>query len=407
MKENCKYDCEGDNLKYVIRANEIFTEEGIIKDACLTIEDNLIKGLNRNDDNCKEINLKGYRLIPGLIDMHIHGANGFDTMDASYDSLNEISKYLAKNGVGAFLPTTVTSEWNKIINALKNVKDTIPKGVEGASILGSYVEGPYICAKHKGAHPEEFIRKLSIHELQELINASENTIRVVTIAPEIEGALDAIRFLKENNINVSMGHTDALGEEVRSATNAGANIAVHVFNAMRGIHHREPGSAGAFMILDEVYTELIADGIHVHPDIIKMILRCKGPDKTCLITDCMMAGGLSDGEYMLGELKVIVKDSICRISNGSLAGSTLRLIDGVKNLIKFTGINPLDAVHSASLVPAKILEIDSKLGSIKEGKIANLTVVDDDFTTVMTIVNGKVVYVNEKVLGDSNKYNFQ
>jgi N-acetylglucosamine-6-phosphate deacetylase len=161
------------------------------------------------------------------------------------------------------------------------------------------------------------------------------------------------------------------------------------------------------MLLDEIYTELIADGIHVHPDIIKILLRCKGSDKICLITDCMMAGGLSDGEYMLGELKVVVKDAICRISNGALAGSTLRLIDGVKNLIRFTDINPLKAVHSASLVPAKVIGIDDKLGSIRTGKVANLTIVDDDYNAVMTIVNGKVVYVNEKALTDFNKDMFQ
>lgn len=388
------------NLKYVIKAKEIFTQEGIIEDGYLTVEDNIISNLDKGDKGLKAINLEGYRIIPGLIDMHIHGANGFDTMDASYDSLNEISKYLARNGVTAFLPTTVTSRWNRLLDALKSVKEGILRGVEGASILGSYVEGPYISTKQKGAHSEEFIRRVSIDELKELIGASENTIRVVTIAPELEGALNAIKFLRANNINVSMGHTDAIAREVKEAVSLGANIAVHAFNAMRGIHHREPGAAGEFMILDEVYAELIADGIHVHPDIIKMLLRCKGPDKTCLITDCMMAGGLSDGEYMLGELKVIVKDSICRISNGSIAGSTLRLMDGVKNLIKFTDINPLKAVHSASLVPAKILSLDDKMGSIREGKIANLTIVDDDYNTVMTIVNGRVAYTKDDLIGD-------
>lgn len=388
------------NLKYVIKAKEIFTQEGIIEDGYLTVEDNLISNLDKGIKGLKVISLEGYRIIPGLIDMHIHGANGFDTMDASYDSLNEISKYLARNGVTAFLPTTVTSRWNRLLDALKSVKEGILRGVEGASILGSYVEGPYICAKQKGAHSEEFIRRVSIDELKELISASENTIRVVTIAPELEGALDAIKFLRANNINVSMGHTDAIAKEIKEAVSLGANIAVHAFNAMRGIHHREPGAAGEFMILDEVYAELIADGIHVHPDIIKMFLRCKGPDKTCLITDCMMAGGLSDGEYMLGELKVIVKDSICRISNGSIAGSTLRLMDGVKNLIKFTDINPLKAVHSASLVPAKILGLDDKMGSIREGKIANLTIVDDDYNTVMTIINGRVAYAKDDIIAD-------
>ena len=406
-RNKSKFDYGDDNLRYAIYANEIFTEKEIIKGVHLVVNDNLIEGICKDKVNCKTINFEGYRIIPGLIDMHIHGVNGFDTMDATYDSLNEMSKHLPGNGVTAFLPTTVTSKWNKIIDAVINVKNTISRGVEGAAILGTYVEGPYICEKHRGAHPQEFIRKISIDELKKLISASENSIRIITLAPEIEGALEAIRLLKANNINVSMGHTDALSEDIKKAVDAGANIAVHVFNGMRGIHHREPGAAGAFMIIDEVYTELIADGIHVHPDIIKMILRCKGSDKICLITDCMMAGGLSDGEYMLGELKVVVKDSICRISNGALAGSTLRLIEGVKNLIKFANVNPLDGVHSASLVPAKILGLDNKLGSIREGKIASFSVVDDDYNIVTTVVEGKVVYINEKVATGFTKDMFE
>lgn len=220
-------------MKYLIKAGEIFTEEGIIKGGFLTVDGDTISGINKGNRDCREINMENYRMIPGLIDMHIHGANGFDTMDATYNSLNEMSKYLARNGVAAFLPTTVTAEWDKIIKALKNVKDTISKGVEGAAILGTYVEGPYICPKQKGAHPEEFIRKLSMDELKELISASENTIRVVAIAPEIDGAIEAISFLKARGINVSMGHTDAIAGEIREAVKAGANIAVHAFNAMR------------------------------------------------------------------------------------------------------------------------------------------------------------------------------
>jgi N-acetylglucosamine-6-phosphate deacetylase len=324
-------------------------------------------------------------------------------MDGSYNSLNEMSRHLPQNGVTAFLPTTVTDNWNRIINAVKNVNDTISIGVEGAAILGSYIEGPYICEKHRGAHAKEYIRKISIDELKELISVSNNSIRIFALAPELDGALEAIRLLRANNINVSMGHTDAKAEDIRKAVDAGAGIAVHLFNGMRGIHHREPGAAGEFLILDDVYTELIADGIHVDPDIIKMILRCKGPGKICLITDCMMAGGLSDGEYVLGELKVTVKDSVCRISNGSLAGSTLRLIDGVKNFIKFTGVDPLDSVHCASLVPARILGLDDKMGSIREGKIASFSIVDDDYDIMLTVVEGRVVYINEKVNAGLNK----
>lgn len=394
-------------MRYAVYANEIFTEKKIVKDSYLVVNNNLIERICSNRADCRIIDLKGYRIIPGLIDMHIHGVNGFDTMDGSYNSLNGMSKYLTGNGVTAFLPTTVTADWNRIINAVANINETISAGVEGAEILGSYIEGPYICEEHRGAHAREYIRKISIDELKELISVSKNSIKMFALAPELEGALEAIRLLKSNNINVSMGHTDAAAEDVIRAVDAGANIAVHLFNGMRGIHHREPGAAGEFMILDEVYTELIADGVHVHPDIIKLILRCKGPDKICLITDCMMAGGLSDGEYVLGELKVTVKDSVCRIGNGSLAGSTLRLIDGVKNLMKFTGVDPLDGVHCASLVPARILGMDNKMGSIREGKIASFSIVDDDYNIIITVVEGRAVYINEKVAADFTKDMFK
>lgn len=385
-------------MKYLIKASEVYCEDAIFKNSSLIISDDLIEEIDRqnNQEDLQVIDLTGYKIIPGLIDTHIHGANGYDTMDSSYEALNEISKYLSKNGVTAFLPTTVTANWEKIRDAAQNIDKTMKKGVEGAVIIGSYIEGPFITEENKGAHPAEFIRRINNEDVDELLKDTNGTIRIITIAPEKEGAVELIQALTAKGLKVSIGHTNATFDQTKEAVQNGANIAVHVFNGMRGLHHREPGVVGAALAIDELYAELIADKIHVHPEAMKILFKCKGADKICLISDCMRAGGLADGEYKLGELEVIVKDSIPRLKNGSLAGSTLRLIDAVKNMIEKVGVKPLDAVHMASLVPAKVLGIDNEFGSIKENKKANFTVIDNDFNVIMTIVNGKIVYRKSK-----------
>lgn len=385
-------------MRFLIKSGEIFLKDRIIKNGIILIDNDMIEEVNVEDtyEDIEAIDLSSYKVLPGLIDTHIHGANGYDTMDASYDSLNEISKYLGSIGVTGFLATTVTAPWGKITAAVKNVYEAMKLGVEGAEILGAYIEGPFITEKFKGAHPSEYIRSIDMEEIKKLINNFNSCIKTVTVAPEKEGALELIKYFKSNNINSSIGHTNSSYEETIAAVDAGAHIAVHVFNGMRGLHHREPGTVGAVLSDDRICCELIADMIHVHPAVIKLIVKAKGTDNICLITDCMMAGGLKDGEYMLGEIKVYVKDGVARIENSSLAGSTLKLVDAVKNMTEYVGIGLLEAVNMASLVPAKMVGIAQKQGSIEVGKKANFTVIDDDFNVVMTMVNGKIVYSNIK-----------
>lgn len=383
-------------MKYLLKGKEIFTPDKIVKNSNVLIVDDLIQDLSiNNDKNYKVLDVGEYRVLPGLIDMHIHGANGYDTMDANYEALNEISKYLAQNGVTAFLPTTVTARWDKILAAVKNVDSAVRNGVDGAAVLGAYVEGPFITAEHKGSHPEAFIRELDIKEIKELLAAS-NSIRVVTIAPEKKEAPEIIKYLKAQGILVSLGHTNATFQETIAGINSGASLAVHIFNGMRGLHHREPGVVGAVLFRDDIYTELLADMIHVHPAVIEIVIKCKGKDKICLMTDCIRAGGLTDGEYVFGEQTVVVTGSVVRVKSGSLAGSTLKLINAIRNVIDKAGVNELDAVNMASLVPARILKLEDSRGSIETGKKANFTVVDDEWRVIMTIVNGKVVYKSDE-----------
>ncbi|MCY6960574.1 N-acetylglucosamine-6-phosphate deacetylase [Clostridium brassicae] len=381
-------------MKYGIRVKKAYCEDKVLEDAMLIIENGIIKKIvhgQYQEELGDILDLTEYNIIPGLVDLHIHGANGYDTMDAKFSSINEISKYLASKGITSFLPTTVTDNIENIKTALTNVYESMKK-VEGAEILGTYVEGPYITEEHKGAHSENLIKELDIEEIDELIKASNNTVKVVTIAPEKKNANECIRYLTERGIQVSMGHTSATYDEASKAIQCGAKIAVHTFNGMRGFNHREPGILGAVLTKDEVYCELIADLVHVHPAAIELLLKCKDENKVILISDSMQAAGLEDGEYVLGALKVIVKDSVARVESGSLAGSTTNILSCVKNLIEKIGVDPLKALKMASLNTSKILKLDESIGSIKEGKKANLVVVDDNFNVIKTIINGIIVY---------------
>lgn len=386
-------------MRYLLKSGEIFLKDRILSNGTILINNGLIEEVNTENKygNIEAIDLSKYKILPGLIDTHIHGANGFDTMDASYNSLNEVSKYLGAIGVTGFLATTVTAPWEKITATVKNIHETMKSGVEGAELLGAYIEGPFITEKYKGAHPSEYIRRIYLEETKKLIESFPSCIKTVTVAPDKEGAIELIKYLNSQNINSSIGHTNATYEETVAAIEAGANITVHVFNGMRGLHHREPGTVGAVLTDDRIFCELIADMIHVHPAVMKLVVRAKGTDNVSLITDCMMAGGLEDGEYMLGELKVFVEDGIARIENGALAGSTLKLINAIRNMNEHVEVSLIDAVNMASLVPAKIARVDHIQGSIEAGKKANFTIIDNDFNVVMTIVNGKIIYSKNNV----------
>jgi N-acetylglucosamine-6-phosphate deacetylase len=384
-------------MKYYLKSKEVYLENKIMENLYILIEDEYIKDIKKEDEIKKDNEIKiidcGEKIIaPALIDIHIHGAVGKDVMDGDYEALNTISKYLAKNGVGSFLPTTLTAPILKIKKALINIKKSIDRGVMGAEILGAYLEGPYLTEEHKGAHPIEYMRDLDLNEIKELIRVSDNNISVFALAPEKENSDMIITFLNDNGIKSTIAHTNANYQEINNAIEKGVSLSTHTFNGMSGLHHRKPGSVGAILASDKIYTELIADNIHVHPAVIKILYNLKKEDKTILISDCMRAGGLKDGDYSLGELKVNVKDSIARTKEGSLAGSTLKVKDAVINIKKAADIDLFTALKMASVTPAKLLGLDNEIGSIKKGKKANLTVIDQKMNIYLTIVNGKVVY---------------
>ncbi|EGR1422693.1 N-acetylglucosamine-6-phosphate deacetylase [Vibrio vulnificus] len=330
-------------------------------------------------------------LMPGLIDSHVHGSQGCDVMDATHASLNTMSRYFASLGVTAFVATTVTAPVAKIRSALAQVAKSKQQGVEGAEILGAYLEGPYFTEKNKGAHPTQWFRELAVEELDNWISYSDNQLLKVALAPEKEGAQAAIRYLANQGISVMLGHTDASYQQVKLALDAGAKGIVHCYNGMRGLHHRDPGVVGAGLLHPECYVEMIADGHHVHPAAIEVAHRCCGSRMT-LITDAMCATGMPDGQYTLGEYQVEMKQGVVTTQEGGLAGSTLTLIEGVKNIQRWLNLPFEQAWLMASHTPAKSLGIQHQLGTLEVGKRASMVALGSDFSIDKTWVNGRLVF---------------
>lgn len=335
-------------------------------------------------------------LVPGFIDEHIHGAAKCDTMDATKEALETIAKALVKEGTTGFLATTMTQSPENITNALKNVKEFV--GVlrpNEAEVLGVHLEGPFISPDYIGAQPLEYVAEPSIETFKTYQDASGNNIKIVTIAPEVEGALTLIKYLDETGVVASVGHTAAKYEDVHQAVLNGATNVTHTYNAQRPIHHREIGTVGAAFIFDELYCELICDLIHLSGPAIKLAIKNKPLDKVTLITDAMRAKQMPDGEYELGGQPVIVKNGEARLINGTLAGSVLKMNDAVKNVVTKVGIEFTKVIDMATINPARHLKLDDKIGSIKIGKKANITILDHEYNVLMTIREGVVAYQKE------------
>lgn len=339
-------------------------------------------------NHLEKIDAQGNYISPGFIDMHIHGFDGFDTMDGSEEAIETISKGITKNGITAFLPTTMTMEKKRISNALDSVRKVKERGTEGAEVLGAHMEGPFINRKFKGAQAEEHI----ISPDFEMIRNNQDIVSLITIAPEIEGALEFIQQVKrETNIVLSMGHTGASYEQATEGIAYGISHVTHLFNAMTGLHHRDPGVVGA-ALTHNITCEIIADTIHIHPSLFSMLLKVKGLDRMILVTDCMSAGGKEEGKYDLGGQNVFVKDNQARLGDGTLAGSVLNLNDAVYNMSEYTEYTIPQLISLITINPAKILGIDKQKGTLAIGKDADITVFDDRMNISMTIGKGKILY---------------
>ncbi|MBM7653842.1 N-acetylglucosamine-6-phosphate deacetylase [Neobacillus cucumis] len=393
------------NFKAILlKGIQIYTDGNWIENGYIKIKDHKIVEVGRTENHFLEEDFEvldiplQYKAVPGFIDVHIHGANGSDTMDATKEALETIAQALPGEGTTSFLATTITQGEKQIERALVNAGEYIKDGQTPgkAEILGIHLEGPFVNPKMAGAQPIQYIIGSNLELFQKWEQLSRQTIKLVTLAPELPGGLKMVQYLKANGIIASIGHTDATYEEVLNAIEAGVNHVTHLYNQMRGLHHREPGVVGAAFLKEELKAELIVDGVHSHPDMVKLAYKQKGKTGLILITDSMRAKCLKNGHYDLGGQDVTVQNGKAVLSDGTLAGSILKLGQGVKNMMAFTGCRLEDAVEMAAVNPAKQLNVFDRKGSISEGKDADLVILDENLDVYMTLCRGQVAFLKEE-----------
>jgi len=331
------------------------------------------------------VNLQGKMLLPGFVDIHTHGRAGFDFSTATPEEIGKMCLSYAESGITSVLATSITMGYDITSGIMKNINKAMEAGYAGCRILGINMEGPFLGKDRKGSHDENYLVPPDQEAFEEWDRLSGNNIKMVDIDPNLPGAMEFIKKYSKSKV-ISIAHTSANYDTACKAVHAGASHVTHLFNAMNGLHHREPGIVG--MVSDyPVNAELICDGIHVHPAVVRMMFKLI-PDRLVIVSDSMSAAGLGNGEYELGGMKVIVKDKKAALENGTIAGSTTNVFEEVKNVINF-GVDKEQAILSATLLPAKAIHMDHEIGEIAVGKKADMLVISPDFTLEQVYIGGK------------------
>ncbi|HAM2006849.1 TPA: N-acetylglucosamine-6-phosphate deacetylase [Listeria monocytogenes] len=373
----------------VIKNVKIYKENELI-DAVVITEGNLIKEVcsttpeKYSDEPTFDGN--GRLLIPGMIDVHIHGAKNYDMMDGSTESIQAASMACAETGCTSFLVTSVSSSLEDLIQMIRQTKKVIGKE-KGAKIAGIHLEGPYINIEKKGMQNPAHLRHPDLKEMKKIFDEADGLIKMVTIAPELPGGIELIDFLKKRGVVVAIAHSNATYEEAQDAFEKGASHITHCFNAMPAIHHRAPGLVAAALENDSISVQAIVDGVHLHPGIVRLIHKIKGPDKMVLTTDALQAMGVGDGEYIFGGHQVTVTEGVARLQDGTLASSTVTMNKSLRLSNEF-GINLQDTIQMATSTPADILGMKN-LGRIEKGYSADLVLLDKKFEVLSTWINGE------------------
>ena len=380
-------------MAITLTAERLVTAKTIIERPLITIEGQnvgAISSLEASESGDLTYDFQDATLTAGLLDIHTHGAVGHDVMEGTSEALSSVSKFLASRGVTAYLATTVTAAMDFTLRALDGLAKFIerrPAGDESA-VLGIHLEGPFLSHVKRGMHPEQFLAPPSIDVLNKLWEASRGHIKLMTIAPENPGALETIARAAELGIRSSIGHSNANTAETLEGLKAGATSATHTFNAMRPLDHREPGILGVVLDRDDIYADLICDGVHVSPELVRLWFKAKGPERAILITDALEAAGMPDGVYKLGETAVHVKNGRCITEQVVIAGSTLTLDEAVTKMRKFTGADLPTAVRLASRNPARMLGLPD---DIRAGAEANFNVYDPGGRRIRTMLRGQLL----------------
>jgi len=345
----------------------------------------------RLPEDAEHINALQLTVVPGFIDPHIHGCAGVDVMDASFSSMNTISRTLASHGTTSFLPTTVSAPPEILGSTLDRLDALFNEGFEGAKPLGIHLEGPFISEQKRGTHRAGNVQPPDQSLLSDWIARAHGTLKLMTMAPELDGANAVAQFARDSGVVVAMGHSDASFHEASSAADNGTRYAVHTFNAMRALSHRDSGITGAVLSDDRIFAEIIADGIHVSPEVVRIFARSKGRERILLVTDAISATGMPDGRYKLGTDSVQVQGGVCRDDEGRLAGSTLTQDAALRNFVAYSGMRMDDAVFGLTLNPARALKLEGR-GIIEPGSHADLAMLDSNLRVVKTFAEGRLVF---------------
>jgi N-acetylglucosamine-6-phosphate deacetylase len=382
----------------VFTSKVLYTRLRKIENAMVSVENGTIRNIAPRSGtdtvpNQRVINFDDCVLVPGFFDVHIHGGAGCDVMRGSADERKKFEKFLACHGVTSYFPTTVTAPLDVTLTALeqlgKAVENAAKENVPGAQPLGIHLEGPFLSHARRGVHPPEDLLPPTVRDFDKLWQAARGQVRMLTIAPELDGAEEVIREATRRGVCVSIGHSDATVDEARRGVKAGARHATHTFNAMRPLDHRAPGILGEVLTNANVRADVIADGIHVDAAIVDLLFRAKGIDNLVLITDAIAATGMPNGRYQLGTLEVEVKDGMC-LSQGKLAGSVLTMDRAVRNLMQFAGIDLSQAVRAATMNPAESVGAPKK-GVIEPGADADFVALTPTGEVRATVIRGEVV----------------
>ena len=382
-------------------ARQLFTPLERIEDAALVINEGIISAVGQRDAvplpaNARVVDFGDAILAPGLIDIHIHGAAGHDVMEGSDEGLAAIERMMAKHGVTSYCPTTVTAPLDRTLKSLETLGKAAKRAESNgrsdptrARPLGIHLEGPFLSHARRGVHPSLYLQPPSAELFNQMWDAAAGRIRVLTIAPELEGALELIRNASRRGVCVSMGHSNATLPQAFAGIQAGARHATHSFNAMRRLGHRDPGLLGAILTDRAITADIIVDGIHVDPVIVDLFMRTKGLDGAVLITDGISAAGMPDGTYRLGSFEVQVRNDRCE-SHGKLAGSVLTLDRAVRNAMKFAQLSFPDSLRMATLNPARVLGLEHHKGVLRVGADADIAVFSAGGEVLRTIVGGAI-----------------